>query len=217
MERPTKSNYEAWCGQWRKKFLRQDPLQLCRTLPGLDREGDYLTLRHFGRKYGVHLPTGTIRSMEDDGPVSFSVQLNIYTLFGYATPTARFQDQWVPFRDLKNARPFAPAFQKGVTEPFGLTFSGHKKELSQAMEELGGRKLSYSDVGYQLDAFLWIPIRFLFWDGDEEFPAQGNLLFDNSATDFIHIESIVTIATEGLVRIARTAGLPVHRNAFSNI
>ena len=58
-------------------------------------------------------------------------------------------------------------------------------------------------------------MRFLFWDGDDEFPAQGNLLFDKSATDFIHIESVVSIAMVGLDMAAKKAGLPLAKGALS--
>ena len=51
---------------------------------------------------------------------------------------------------------------------------------------MGGQKLSHSDAGYELLAFSCIPVRFLFWDGDDEFPAQANILFDKSATDYIY-------------------------------
>ena len=57
-------------------------------------------------------------------------------------------------------------------------------------------------------------MRFLFWEGDEEFPAQANLLFDRSATDYIHGESIVTLAAAGVHRLAKLAGLPLDRRAF---
>ena len=67
-------------------------------------------------------------------------------------------------------------------------------------------------LGYK--AFECIPVRFLFWEGDEEFPAQGNILFDASATDFIHGESVVTIAVIGLMRLANLAGIAMDRSAF---
>ncbi len=122
--------------------------------------------------------------------------------------------RWVRFDQLKNTSPFSKAFQEGVVEPFSRMFSGHVKELSYACEKLGGKKLTWSDAGYELKAFECIPVRFLFWDGDDEFPAQGNLLFDASATDFIHGESVVTIAAIGLDRIAKLAGVPMDRSAF---
>lgn len=48
-------------------------------------------------------------------------------------------DKWVPFADLRNARPFAPAYQIGETDVFGATFSGHEKELREAFHKLDGR------------------------------------------------------------------------------
>ncbi|HIX58746.1 MAG TPA: DUF3786 domain-containing protein, partial [Candidatus Blautia gallistercoris] len=94
------------------------------------------------------------------------------------------------------------------------TFSGHMPELEQALIRMGGEKIPYSDVGYQVKAFECIPARFLFWEGDDEFPAQANMLFDASATDFIHGESIVSIAMIGLDMLAKSAGLPVAKGAF---
>ena len=57
-------------------------------------------------------------------------------------------DKWVPFADLRNARPFAPAYQIGETDVFSATFSGHEKELREAFQKLDGRELPQGDVGY---------------------------------------------------------------------
>ena len=47
----------------------------------------------------------------------------------------------------------------------------------------------------------------LFWDEDEEFEARASMLFDLGSTDFIHEESIVTIASVGVDRLIQVAGL----------
>ena len=120
----------------------------------------------------------------------------------------------MPFRSLKDASPFGPAFQKTVIDVFAATFSGHLEELKAACEAMGGQKLSHSDAGYELLAFSCIPVRFLFWDGDDEFPAQANILFDKSATDYIHVESLVSIASEGLSLLSELSNLPLNGNNF---
>ena len=208
------SNYEKNRREWQERFRAMDQERLLEIIPGLKREGGDLTLYHFGEKFAVDSATGTIRSLESDGPVSATVRLNIYTLFGYASPLARFQDEWVPFQQLRNTGVFQTAFQNGILTPLVATFTGHMPELRRALEAMGGQKLPCSDVGYQVEAFACIPLRVLFWEGDDEFPAQANLLFDRSATDFIHSESIVSIAMAGLYRLAKLAGLPLDRRAF---
>ncbi len=219
------SNYEKWCEEWSRRFLTLDQAQLQKTLPELKEEGNYLTLFHFKKKYGIHRQTGKIILMTQPGhaactetpaqqPVSTNIRLNIYTLLWYAKPTARYQNHWVTFADLKDARPFAPAFQKGVLQTFASTFTGHLDKLAAACTALGGQKLPHSDAGYQINAFGCIPVRFLFWEGDDEFPAQANMLFDVSATDYIHVESVVTIASAGLEALAEAAGLPICAGGF---
>lgn len=208
------NNYDKLCENWRERFLKMDIRQLMQKLPELKSEGDYLTIRHFGRKYGIHRQTGVIVPVGGNHAVSNTVKLNIYTLFGYVSPSAKLRYEWVGFEDLKGTSPFAAAFKKGIIEPFARTFAGHTDRLQLAMEAMGGKKLAFSDMGYQVDAFECIPVRFLFWEGDDEFPAQANILFDSSATEFIHGESIVSIAMVGLAQLAELAELPLDKSAL---
>lgn len=214
MSQEKTSNYETACEQWRIRFLEMDQDQLMQRLPELKPEGDFLCLFHFRKKYGIHRRTGEIVLLSEEGSVPITVKLNLYTLFGYVSPKAALRGEWVPFENLRGTAPFAPAFRKGVIESYARTFTGHMDRLQAAMESMGGIRLPYSDLGYQVDAFACIPVRFLFWEGDDEFPAQANILFDASATDFIHGESIVSIAMVGLAQLAESAGLLMDPNAI---
>ena len=208
------NNYETWCEQWRERFLEMNQTELRRRLPELRDEGGALTIREFGRKLAVNKADGRITAPEDGRPVGCTERLNVYTLFGYVSENARLLNRAVPFGDLRNAAQFAKAFENGVTAPFARMFNGRAPALSDALRALGGRQIAHADVGYTVDAFACIPVTFLFWDGDDEFPAQGNILFDESATDFIHVESVVSIASVGLKRLADIAGPPLDPAAF---
>lgn len=201
------SNYEKWCEEWCQKFLQMDLDDLKMRVPELVDHGNFLSIFHFGRQYRIDKQTGIITLFSSSDFVSSTVRLNIYTLFAYAKPYAHIQDEWVPFERLKNARPFGPAFQKGNVQSFAQTFAGHLDKLEAAFQKLGGKRIPFSDMGYQIDAFSCIPMRFLFWDKDDEFPAQANILFDKSATDFIHVESTVTIASVGISMLTEAASL----------
>lgn len=209
-------HYEKWRLEWKERFLTLNQEALCTRIPGLTARDDCLTLDYFNRPYGIHRKTGRIYSLEDENlDLTLFTQLNIYTLLWYCREDASFKNQWMPFRNLKDASPFGPAFQRTVTDVFARTFSGHPDDLRRACEALGGRRLPHSDVGYQIPAFSCIPVQFLFWDGDDEFPAQGNILFDQSAVEYIHVESLVSIASEGLTFLSGLAGLPLNGSTFS--
>ena len=47
----------------------------------------------------------------------------------------------------------------------------------------------------------------LFWDGDEEFEAQGNMLFDSDITDFLHEENVVCVAADAVYYLTLEAGM----------
>ena len=70
MKETPASNYDRLCEDWRLKFLGMDQTELCRRLPELRREDSCLTLRHFGRKYGIDVRSGEILALEDSDPVT---------------------------------------------------------------------------------------------------------------------------------------------------
>ncbi|WP_455543920.1 DUF3786 domain-containing protein [Intestinibacter sp.] len=208
------SNYEAACLRWQENFRQMDKEKLMKLVPELKLEGDYLVIYHFGRKFGVHFETGDIIALEDELPISVSEKFNIYLLFHYVKPEARVKGKWVTFEKLKNTSQFKPAFVKSVLEPFANTFAGHMDKLKEACEKIGGKRIKPSDMGYEIKAFECIPVQFLFWDEDEEFEARASMLFDLGSTDFIHEESIVTIASVGVSRLIQVAGLDKKDNTF---
>lgn len=42
-------------------------------------------------------------------------------------------DKWVPFADLRNARPFAPAYKIGVTDVFAETFPDMQRNFGKRL------------------------------------------------------------------------------------
>ena len=199
------SNYVKLCEEWAQRFLKMNQADLHKRVPELKEENGFLTIIHFGRRYGVSLEDGSIRSLDGQREPDTTEMLNIYTLLGYAKEGAFIMDKWVPFADLRNARPFAPAYQIGETDVFSATFSGHEKELREAFQKLDGRELPQGDVGYEIRAFDCMPMRFFFCERDEEFEAQGNMLFDSNITDFVHEENVVCIAADALRYLSRAA------------
>lgn len=207
MQQERISNYEIQIEEWKKRFLKMDQDLICRKIPGIEKRNDSLVLWHFGRQLSVNRHDGTITCLSDDLPLGPNPKGNVYTLFYFSSPLARIKGDWVAFRELRNTAPFDPAFKRGVLDAMAYTFAGHEDKLEEAVQKIRGRRIS--STGFELKAFECIPIRINFWDADDEFPASANMLFDSSATDFIHEESIVSIATEALDQLATAANLPV--------
>ena len=57
------------------------------------------------------------------------------------------------------------------------------------------------DAAFLFYAVPQIPLRLIFWDADEEFPAQTQVLVDSRITDYLHYESVGCVISDLLERL----------------
>ena len=198
-------HYQRLCESWAERIASLSIEQIKKKLPELHHNGHIASVWHFDRQISIDIETGVLCCISDSEPLSLNEKLNVYTLLWYCKENASLSGQWVPFHSIKHASPYAPAFQNTVIKHFSQVFNGKEHLLKTAVSKIGGTKLS--EHHYFVPAFACLPLRLQFWDGDEEFPAQGNILFDANATDFIHVESLVTIASQCVHRLCTVVGL----------
>ena len=69
-----------------------------------------------------------------------------------------------------------------------------------------GKQERFGDVSFTLQAFPKISLTYIFWDGDEEFPASANILFDDQIANWTHPESVPVLAETGTRKLIEAAG-----------
>jgi len=198
-------NYKAVTEIWRKKALSFDWKKTYQSLGlwGYAATGD-LKIRFFGREYGIRRDTAEIYDvLQPECEVNFCTAMGIYHIFHYPLPDAKASGEWVPLREIRRAAPFERAFLNQTLTPFSEACSGKLAELISAGERLGFRRISKGDVGFEADVYDCMKIRLHFWDGDDEFPAQANILFDSNANDFLHEETVIMMGMELCERLRR--------------
>lgn len=199
-------HYAMVCERWRKIFLEMDYEELIRRFGS--ESGDTLIIRFLGRRFRLDRNTGIVTLTDSPETIlNFSTVMCVYHLFYYSRPDASLRGVWVPFRQVKGAAPFDPAFCETILKPLAKTFSGRMKALKDACKKLEGYSVPQGDVGFVISVFDSIPVTVLFWDGDDEFEAQANLLFDAGITDFLHEETVVILASELVRRLTEEAKL----------
>ena len=106
------------------------------------------------------------------------------------------EDNWVSFKDFKDAAPLTHAFATTVTNPVSKLFSGRLSELETAAKKLGGytptETFSY-DVSIKFDVLPKVPLLLLFNDKDEEFPAQCSVLFEKRSEKYLDMECVAMV------------------------
>lgn len=200
-------NYDVVCDNWRKIYQAMDKEELKERFH-LKSDEQALYIMFYNEEYRLDHKSGMLTLLHDpDRKLLFAAVISIYNLFHYSKPGAVLSNEFVPFRQVKRAAPFAPAFQKKTVDFLAETFDGHMEELRRACISLGGTPMKQGDVGYQISVFDCLPIQVFFWDGDEEFPAQANILFDANITDFVHEETVSCIGTSLVNRLIEESGI----------
>lgn len=207
----TTDNYKALCVKWQEIYCGLNHEELERRFR-LKTDADARYLTYFNQEYRLDKKSGKLSLVLDpQRELPFNAVMAIYHLFYYSKPEAKVRGEFVPFRQVKRAAPFEPAFIRTILSPMAKAFDGHADELRRACLALKGRPIPQGDVGYQMSAFDCMPLILVFWDGDEEFPAQANILFDADITDFLHEETVVCVAAELFRRLCEESGLEIRR------
>ncbi len=200
--------FEMMREYWRNEFLKLDIISLSDRF-GFEYDDENIYVPYYGKTYIINRSSGVMTDSADrNKSVNFGPLMSIYHLFYFSKPYAKVRGEFVPFRNVKNASPFAPNFERSVQSGLARPFDGKKDLLISACETLGGKKIPQGDVGYVFYAFEKImPVMMVFWDGDDEFPAQANILFDADITDFLHEETVCCIGGDLIDRLVEIAGI----------
>ena len=198
------SNYDQVIENWRLKFLEMDQEELIRKFQ-LEADEEFLYIIYFSKKFRIDRKNGFIT--EDGKSPGFDTVMNIYNTFYYSTAHPVASGNLVAFRQVKRVYPFEAAYRRTIIFRLQELFAGKTEELRKACEALGGTLLPQGDVGYVLPVFPFLNIAVLFWDKDEEFEAQANMLFDSEITEFMHEENVVCVAADAVYYLTLAAGM----------
>ena len=201
-----KSNYDQVIENWRLKFLEMDQEKLTRKFH-LEADEEALYIVYFSRKLRIDRKSGVIT---DQGVhPGFDTVMNIYNTFYYASEHPVASGNLVAFRQVKRVYPFEAAYRRTIISKLQTIFSGKTQELKMACEALWRHAASTGRCRLYAACFSrFLNIAVLFWDGDEEFDAQANMLFDSEITEFMHEENVVCVAADAVYYLTLAAGLP---------
>ena len=200
-------NYEVVRQTWRQKFLEMDCERLAKKF-GLKLDDDFLYMTYFAHPYAIDRRTAKITRLDKpEMPIGFNLEMNFFNMFHYAVEHPVPSGKLVPFRDVKRVYPFEKAYQKTILRPFEGLFSGRVEALQRALCALNARPLQQGDAGGAIEVFPGLELAVLFWEADDEFDAQVNMLFDSNITDFMHEENVVCVASDAVYFLAEASDL----------
>lgn len=104
----------------------------------------------------------------------------------------QLKGEWISFRQA-GGEVYYPNFKTRVLEPIARKYKDKPEGLLELSQRFCAKRVQTADVSVVLEAFEGVPILISFWRGDEEFPAEANVLFDKSIADIFCTEDIVVL------------------------
>lgn len=177
----------------RKQFAAADP-QVMSEKSGVpyDPKEKSFALPFINEMCKITYPEGEIQ-----GPAGQEVNIIFQILYlHYLTHASglALQEEWISFKELPGGQIYITPFQNRAIKPFTKVFGRATEEFCRAAEALGGTKATFGDLSYRLPVFPRVPFMFVLWQGDDEFPPSGTILFDATAGSYLPTEDYAMLA-----------------------
>jgi hypothetical protein len=154
--------------------------------------GEQIGLKYLGRDLSFSFPAGTITASAEE-PISLREEIFILHYLESASG-APLTGDWISFSEIPGGAFYYPVFAKRCQSVLVKTFGQNFEKLHSLIADGQAEHLGLGDVGLRLWVLPRIPLGLLVWRGDEEFPAEGKVLFDSSVKQYLPVEDIVVLA-----------------------
>jgi hypothetical protein len=164
-------------------------------------DGSFLELGYYGRPVKVETNPMNVYATDDGPEVPLAEQALILHYLTNADGSEPGGD-WITFREVPSGEFYWSAFVRRAKNPL-VGFFGERPELLTELGPLVGGEAKpemSGDTVVLVKAFPRVPILLQLWRGDDEFPADGNLLFDKTISNYLSTEDV-----------ALAAGLPIYK------
>jgi len=172
-----------------------------------DAEGNF-RLHFFWREYVVSGDDFSVRRVDtgEEVPSFFqSLMLTYLVTADGTTPSSR----WIGFRELPDGMFYAQAFRGYTGNRLVRELEGGVAAFRRAAEELGGEPLEIGDAGYAFTVLPRVHLGVVYWEGDEEFPAQfptqARVLFEDTAAKYMPTDGLAILGSQLVGQILKAA------------
>ncbi len=151
-----------------------------------------IILEYLNQSYQIVFPDIDISLIDSEEEVPIRDKILILHYFTQAKGTP-ITNEMTAFRELPEGANYFPTFSKRAIKPLLDHFSREPVRLIAAAEKLGGHKVDYGDVAVTINAFSYVPITLVLWQGNGEFAPEGSILFDSTISDYLSTYDVTVL------------------------
>ena len=171
-------------------FRSLDPREAAeRTGAKWDGKEFYVNL--LGREFAISHPEYALRALDGGNlpPLPTQTFLLRYLL---ESKNVAWRGDWKTFREMPWGEMYIQPYTGRVLTRAAYTFGFRLAAFRAAAEKMGAQSVKHGDAGYEFPLIGSFKMRFLIWEGDDEFPPSAQVLYtDNFAEGFAAEDRVV--------------------------
>jgi hypothetical protein len=183
---PSNPDYERFgqrVGELRQSLQSRNPARLA-ALTGSVYQDEAFFFKLWDRPLRLTFPALTAHpaDRQEELPV-FNLALLLY--YFNSASGAPETGEWISFADLPDGRFYNQAFQGYTGQELSRCFANDLAGFERAAIQLGGLRQPLGDASFSFRALPRVSLLAIYWQGDEDFPASCQILFDSSASHYL--------------------------------
>ncbi len=202
-ELPNQDNYEQALKIGLEIFDRRDPGRVAEKAQAR-LVGRSIIIPHLDKEIALNVDTHRFffTATDEEAPIWLAI-LFIHYLNNAdgRQPTGKLKH----FREFKEGQFYEPAFNRRTKEVLVSVFGSDPSPMITAGEKLKGKILQTGDAAVELSYFPCVPITCILWRGDEEFPAEATVLFDETADAFFGAEDMAVAGQMAVLELLKAS------------
>lgn len=162
-----------------------------------DEEHKSFTIEMMGTVYHVTYPEFEISHEENDkgfypleSMISAKILVARYLCEGCYAPAG---GKYFTYREMPWGEVYYKQFQGRCIMRLAFGFGNKVQSFADVMERLGAKKLDSGDCSYELEFLKGLFVRFILWEGDEEFPPSAQILFSDNCPVAFQAEDMAVV------------------------
>lgn len=175
--------------------LAADSFQALVHRSGFEAPGENMfRIPFLNRVYGVAFPGFEFKdeaAEQKEVPIQEQVLILHYLM---NTRISKASGKRIAYREIPGASFYFSAFVKRAIDPLKKVFGQNIAGLLKASEQLRGIPVGIGDAGFEFRIFPYISLQLVLWAGDEEFPPEANILFEENIGEFLSPEDVAWLA-----------------------
>ena len=175
--------------------LSAQPLAAISARTGLTcRDANHFQIQFLDRRYLISYPDFQFEepaAPEREIPLQEQVLILHYMI---GADPERSPGDMIAYREIPGASLYFGPFVKRAVNPLKATFGRNLDGFHRACRALGGTPIDAGDAGYRFQVFPQLSMHYILWEGDEEFEAEANILFNEAIGECLSPEDAAWMA-----------------------